>query len=714
MNSLVLSKKSNHALTQIDALFDPRKPLDSTMPDFREDAEFVAACENSGVCLCGRCVAHGDAAEDEESDEHLWRLYLSASEMDRDWVTSADVTRYVAEMFASDDFRRNVLDGMNLKASDACGRVSLVSDGTDEYSVVNGMQPYVYKKKNAKHGVMDHFFSVGVAHGDDLTVVVPRSLITAVHYVEKKKKLFDEHGVPKPLQLFAELHGADFAKKVKKSEQIDIFSKKDEKVGSKRKNEVCRTLGVVSRVMKYKVKTESVKIRNPSSLVSYDGAEFLDDIMKLPADDDEEEEEEASEKDESSDEESNLRDLLGFATDRVDRATLRVLVNQPTVEMCFSPIKNCHHSVDFGTSHYVATVFDSECNDRLLQLLVVVKRHVDSHLGSGLHESPGLVDEGRGVFAFSEEAVCFLMPPALTELHGPMTTGKVSAYTLKQDGKYKAAATREFFADFRIGFLLNTHETFDAVTDPSYDLAVFYDLVHRIHGNKRKVNLYLQELERMFDYEKDTIDACIQKTTAGHDDLLEMHKTRMIAATASGVQLVSGIKRLYSQWHQSTGEKADVDGKDEEEDEEETQTAMNTALCVFGYVVDDVVKRGFSDDDRMVFHHDKKIVDKINEAEVVEREAEASRARDAVLFVKIIEKRMFKDALQRVASSYLPSSGGGDARKLPMLTETVNSLPLAASNTTDTEEKTTLPEQDDAKNDEEEDSDIDSDIDPDE
>lgn len=657
MNSLSLSKTAHVSLTDvgadIGALFDSKAPLDEMMPDIHEDVEFVETCKSFGVCLDGHCVAHSDAAEEEESDEHLFRLYLSGHAMEKDWVTSGMVAEYTKNMLKSEDFRRNVFDAIGLRATKACEQVSLTSDGVEEYSVINGMQPYVYKKKGEKHGVADYFFSSGVAFKNDLSVVVPRSLYTALHHVEMKRDLCDSHGLPHSLVRITEELPSKFANNIKKTCEIDIFTKRDNEVGGKRKNEVCRTLGVIPRVSKFKVITESVKIRNPSVLFSYEKAEAVSDIVDLPAEDDSDDEED---EDDDRNADADAENVLDFATDRLKAATLKTIVEQDTVQMCFSPIKNCHNSVNFGVKHYFATIFTSN-NEQLLQMLVVVKTDVDSPLTPTIDDSPGLVEKGRRSFVFSEDAMCFLLPPALTELQGPMTTGKVSVYTLKQDGTYKPAATREFFADFRVAFLVNTHATFDAVNHASYDLAVLHDLVHRVHGNKRKVSTYTQALEKVLKCEKDSIDPLIKEQTAAHDELLQTHKTRMIAATAMGVQLISGIKRLYAQWYYAKD--------DDEEVEEDLQTTMNAALCVFGYAVDDCIKRGSSDDDKMMFHHDKELVTKINRTETMARNMNANRERDAVLFVKLIEKRVLAEKFEKMKRLfYLPRPESHQAPKI--------------------------------------------------
>ena len=664
------------------------------MPDIRDDAEFVEACETFRVCLDGHCVAHADATEEEGSDEHLFRLYLSGQAMEKDWVTSAIVAEYTEKMLKDEDFRKNVFDANSLKATKACEQVSLTSDGTEEYSVVNGMQPYVYKKKGEKHGVADYFFSSGVAFKNDLTVVVPRSLFTALHYVEMNRDLCDDHGLPQPLARITNELSSKFAKNIKKSCEIDIFSKRDDEVGRKRKNDVCRTLGVIPRVFKFKVITESVKIRNPSVFFSFKKAKAASDIIDLPAEDDSDSDSDDERDGEDSNAEADGKKLLDFATDCLKGATLKTIVGQDTVEMCFSPIKNCHNSVNFGVKHYIATIITPE-NKQLLQMLVVVKTDVESPLTPSLDESPGLVEKSRRNFVFSEDVMCFLMPPALTELQAPMTTGKVSAYTLKQDGTYKPAAAREFFADFRVAFLVNTHATFDAVNHASYDLAVLHDLVHRVHGNKRKVNTYTQTLEKILKCEKDSIDALLKEQTASHEELLQTHKTRMIAATAMGVQLISGIKRLYAQWYAKENEEGDDD------EEEDLQTTMNTALCVFGYAVDDCVKRGSSDDDKMVFHHDNKLVDKINKNETMTRNMNANLERDAVLFVKLVERRMLEERFESVKSLFF----------LPRA-ENLKQAPQMLSATTVIDEEDAAPAG--ADEEKQSDSDTDSDIDPDE
>ena len=177
------------------------------------------------------------------------------------------------------------------------------------------------------------------------------------------------------------------------------------------------------------------------------------------------------------------------------------------------------------------------------------------------------------------------------------------------------------------------------------------------------MNTYTQTLEKILKCEKDSIDALLKEQTASHEELLQTHKTRMIAATAMGVQLISGIKRLYAQWYAKENEEGD---DDEDEEEEDLQTTMNTALCVFGYAVDDCVKRGSSDDDKMVFHHDKELVDKINKNETMTRNMNANRERDAVLFVKLIERRMLAEKFESMktffpSSSREPQAGATDA-----------------------------------------------------
>ena len=230
MNSVAVSQKSSVSLmdvgADIQALFDSQGPL-KEMPDIHDDADFLEACKTFGVCLDGHCVAHADASEEQESDEHLFRLFLSGQAMEKDWLTSEIVAEYVKKMLKNEDFQKNVFDALSLRAGKACEQVSMTSDGTEEYSVINGMQPYVYKKKGEKHGVADYFFSSGVAYKNDLTVVVPRSLYTALHYVEMKRDLLDCHGLPKKLVQITEELAPKFAMNIKKSCEIDIFSKRD-------------------------------------------------------------------------------------------------------------------------------------------------------------------------------------------------------------------------------------------------------------------------------------------------------------------------------------------------------------------------------------------------------------------------------------------------------------------------------------------------------
>ena len=603
---------------------------------------FLRNCNKCKICLDIECTSHDDVLMDEDVENEelrLFRLYLSGTAMTKDWNTHRMISNFVRDLFLTEEFQNKIIDSPDLMRTERCQALNLDDSlgGEMEYSIVNCVQPHVYKLKGHKYGTAEYFFTAEVTYDELWTSVVPRSIFTLAHFMESKKYPEHHHGVPKALATMAQTRQADFSRKLKHTASLNICLQSETSKKRKHMESEMKTLGVVSNVSTFEIVTASFKIKNPSALLGFGMDEYVTEHMKVPESTDEDDDAEEDQTDDE-DEEDVTQKIKDYASSVLDDLDIAAVISEEVVSVHLSVLKNSHSDASFGIVHHLATVFYAGM-EKLIQLLVVTKKQIDQNWVLDKKEPPGLKhSEGKpdSIFEFSDDTICFLLPPPLVKDLAVGMTGKNSSYTLNPSNEFKPSASKEFFADFRVGFQINTHQLFDRIAGEDYDLMVYKDLAEKTFSNKKSISKFYKSMEDHLRIPKGSVQKLLNQKYSEVLPLFETHKTRMIAATSMAVQPLANIKRMYTKWLKG--------GKDFcselEKNKEFCRAEMDHFFSIIGSSEAGKFCNGFSDDDQMIFHHDKNLSRQIVERDRVARKFEQGHQRDASLFEALVKSRL--------------------------------------------------------------------------